>query len=107
MKTNLFVLVFVLTAICGYSQNKVTINPQKVVAYPNPVSDNVTIQFKQAEGISAYVQIINDQGDVVSFSRETTDGKALLVNVSKLTKGTYFVRYIADQEAQTIKFEKA
>ena len=67
--------------------------------YPNPVRDNLTIQFP--EGHRGHVYIIDMQGQIV-WSGDNNNPKTQL-DVSFLSSGTYSVEYIPDDnEGRTI-----
>lgn len=73
--------------------------------YPNPVKDNATIKINSLSNSRALVNIYDVQGkNVYSNSVNTTIGNNLLnVNVSSLTKGTYFVNVNIDGQKVSSK----
>ena len=71
------------------------LNAAQVSIYPNPASDNVTITSdKQIQ----MVTVINNLGQ--SVLTVTPDSKVVLLDVSKLTNGVYFIR-TSSEEGQT------
>lgn len=68
--------------------------------YPNPSTDSITVQFKDLD--KAKIQICNMQGQLVYEKVIFNNQK---INVSKLLKGVYFIRF-SNNKHQAIKFIK-
>ncbi len=69
--------------------------------YPNPVKDILTINSKE-QSIGSF-KIYNVIGQVVQSNYSIDENK---INISYLTSGVYFLKFISNQESITIKFIK-
>lgn len=68
-------------------------------AYPNPVSDNLRVNFDQNEFDQARIDVVSMDGHIVTTERTAPQGTHTL-NMEDLTNGTYIIRVSAD--GQTI-----
>ena len=59
--------------------------------YPNPSSDNITIQLGEENTENTSVKIINTYGTVLYKNKITTNEKMIHIDVSSYAAGTYFV----------------
>lgn len=75
-----------------------------VQLYPNPVNDILTIRYNKSSTTVAQYHITDISGKII-LSGEVINGETT-VNVSSLAKGIYFMKYINEEQLETIKFEK-
>ena len=75
-----------------------------VEAYPNPVSDVLTVQTYGKTGNNATVSIADVTGKVIMMV-SVKDNKAE-INMAALAQGVYLVKYADSKESQTIKVNK-
>lgn len=73
----------------------------KVRVFPNPVNDELSVNVRDISG-PVTVNIYDMQGRIVLSQQVTQSGS---LNVSKLTKGVYFVR-MTDQKGEHVAEEK-
>jgi len=74
-------------ATSGQSVN--LFNNFQTLIYPNPVTDNVTIEFSK-EYFSGKIQLHNIYGEVV-FEQLIDNGQKIILNISQLQKGVYLI----------------
>jgi thiol-disulfide isomerase/thioredoxin len=80
-----------------------------VTLYPNPVSDNLTVEFNSDLASTIRVTAVDIMGRTVkNFGAENLvrGDNQLQLNVSNLVSGTYFLRITQDDAVKTMKFEK-
>lgn len=87
----------------------VTLIPQDklVIAYPNPVKDQLTLSFNIAAPAIA-VKIIDQNGKVV-YQQQLTNivsGATHRINTGALSSGVYFVQWNTGKDVQSIKIVK-
>jgi hypothetical protein len=75
-----------------------------VEAYPNPVSDQLTVKAYGQSGNNATVSVCDITGKVIS-SVEMINGQ-VVVNMSQLAEGVYLIRYSDSSRSQTLKINK-
>ena len=89
--------------INGALSNESFVNKNKIKLYPNPVSDNLTIENPFIGNLQLIV--ISQLGQQVLKQNQNTSITSL--DVSTLSKGLYFLNINAENgETQTIKFIK-
>ena len=66
---------------------------QRVLAYPNPVQNEVTIQFLEELAEVAKVQIVNGFGQVVKSMDMDTANKKQQIDLSDLPSGIYYLKF--------------
>lgn len=74
------------------SQNEETIN--KILVYPNPANDNVTIEYTLKKESDVTLRIFNLDGKIVkeqSMVQTKAGVYKLNINVSELSSGSYFI----------------
>lgn len=71
--------------------------------YPNPVSDILTINYKEPFGA---IKIYDINGRVLREITSPSDGKQLQIDLNDLSKGIYFLEVLSDKIKQTQKFIK-
>ncbi len=68
-----------------------------VKVFPNPATDQLSVQFDLSEAVDMEVRLINTLGQVVnSRVLNAVQGETIQFNVSNLAKGTYFVQFITE-----------
>jgi S-formylglutathione hydrolase len=88
-----YILYFIPTQICNYQKSAQLYtslsdeNRGKVMIYPNPVKEELTIQFNRRQHFR--VEIINLHGKILYQSENT--GISHKVNLSSFSSGVYFV----------------
>ncbi|HEX8334418.1 MAG TPA: T9SS type A sorting domain-containing protein [Segetibacter sp.] len=86
-------------------RNKMTLD---VAIYPNPVLDNVNLHFNNEKKTHVQLEIVNIEGKVLqSHKLLVTAGLSTKnLDVSNLSRGTYFVRIVSESEQLGMKFLK-
>jgi hypothetical protein len=91
----------VVTTLCtNVSISEISSNSESINVYPNPTSDNLTIETPQ----KATIEIINIQGQIIK-TLQTTDNKTS-VDVSALSGGVYIIKLITGEGSVVRKFIK-
>ncbi|PCI93810.1 MAG: hypothetical protein COB15_15710 [Flavobacteriales bacterium] len=72
--------------------------------YPNPASNNITIDFESEEQF-VNLQIINIRGQQI-FIKEYKNTKNVQLNIEDFSSGVYFVKIITNNGFKTVKFVK-
>jgi len=63
-----------------------------VTIFPNPASDQLTVQYNGDENFDGIIRIINSLGQVVQFIQEQIEpGSRIQLDISNLPNGKYFV----------------
>ena len=75
---------------------------EEITIYPNPVSENVTINLQNNEAIKT-VKIFNQNGQLIRIIQNQTDNA---IQISDLNAGLYFVRVDTDKKYYLGKFIK-
>ncbi|MBL7719135.1 MAG: T9SS type A sorting domain-containing protein [Flavipsychrobacter sp.] len=73
-------------------------------AYPNPVKHSVHIAAAGKEGAVAHIELTDLTGKLIN--RYQMEGKDLVVDMSGLSNGVYFIRYADDAHRRTVKVNK-
>ena len=76
---------------------------RNINTFPNPASNNVTIQFDDVNGDNLTIELINIQEQVV-YTNNLVDIKGSgteTIDVSSLKGGMYMVRFITDSDIAT------
>lgn len=91
-----------ISSIDDFSIDKVEYNPNgiKILAFDNTLA----LEFR-SEVSNLRFEIINKKGELLLSKEEATVKKTLL-NISKLEKGTYYVRVFSDNVKDFLKFVK-
>ena len=76
-------------------------NGSKILIYPNPVGDKLTIEAQEAVGV---VEIYNLMGAMV-YSQKNC-GNKVEINAANLQSGIYFIRMSNDKVSETRRFVK-
>jgi hypothetical protein len=75
-----------------------------VAAYPNPISDILTVKSIGSAGTNATILITDVAGKVLKTLVVT--GTNTQINMAGLAQGVYFVKYSDSKQSQTIKVNK-
>jgi len=83
---------------------QLTIKDEQIAIYPNPTTDNLTIDVSATLNIPATIEISNIQGQVIK--QQTTNTETTNINVSALAKGMCFVKVKTENGVAVKKFIK-
>jgi len=83
--------------------NNISERSNEIKCYPNPVTDNVTIEIS-GESFCGNLAIVDIEGQKL-ISRQITEPKTQ-VDISNLPSGVYFVRVTGERTVQVGKFIK-
>jgi hypothetical protein len=75
----------------------------KISAFPNPVSDNVTIRIDDIQR-NATIRLFNTDGKLVL--QQTTSSNATSIDMSKMAAGIYMVKVLNGETESTMKIVK-
>lgn len=78
---------------------------KSIEVFPSPVSEVVYLQLKDFDFVKTNIKVYDAQGRCV-YRKENVSGTQLMVDVSSLEKGTYFVLLSIDNKKYTKKFVK-
>jgi hypothetical protein len=70
-------------------------NPISLSIYPNPVSENLFIQFEALNSGSMDINILNSQGQIVYENHQDIINERAIstnIDISKLQKGVYILQ---------------
>jgi hypothetical protein len=76
----------------------------KLITYPNPVSDVLTIDLTGVIG-GGMISILTLEGKVVQ-TQNTSGNSFAIINLNRLSKGIYLCRYSSISEIKTVKIIK-
>ena len=88
--------------ITVYTNQPITPDELPILLFPNPVKDEISIQGITNGGNLKDLQILSVDGKVYQSSVST----ASKIDVSKLSIGTYFVKFSYEDKSHTLKFIK-
>jgi hypothetical protein len=77
--------------------------------YPNPASDEVTVELNADRNMEVHLSVIDIMGRTVATPGIQTlvqGHNQLSINVADFVSGTYFIRMKEDKAVSTIKFDK-
>ena len=74
-------------------------NNQSFVLYPNPASENISIQFREDVQIQM-INVYSALGELITTTKDSS------ISVSNLSEGMYFVEVITDNEISCKRFVK-
>lgn len=75
--------------------------------YPNPSTDQVTIQIKHLQPTEQKIRLLNTQGQLIGEKRFETGNKTLELNCNNFAPGIYFIQWWQnDQLMETKKWIK-
>ncbi len=76
----------------------------EVNAYPNPVTDDLTVKISGMQGANASIQITDVTGKLIESIIMT--GTTETISMSRLAKGIYLLKYSDANHTQTIRVNK-
>ena len=74
----------------------------KIKIYPNPASENITIDLGESNSKSLNIDVIDSIGKII-FSESYTNQNKVSVNLSQFSEGVYFVKITNDDKQQIEK----
>ena len=74
--------------------------------WPNPATDVLSIRSKSSEFSNIRVQILSADGRMIQESNYQNSSKEILIDVSKIATGTYFITVTTESGSRTEKFIK-
>jgi hypothetical protein len=75
-----------------------------VQAYPNPVSDELTVSVSGVQGNDAQVQVTDITGKVVKTVKMS--GSQVRINMHGLANGIYLIKYADNNHTETLRISK-
>jgi hypothetical protein len=75
-----------------------------VSAYPNPVSENLTVMVSGLQGSNATIQVTDVTGKILKTIR--MNGTQETINLNGLANGIYLIKYADTNHTQTIRVNK-
>jgi hypothetical protein len=90
-----------------YSQTVVAFvksNGFEVEAFPNPVSNNLTVRAHGVQGSEAYVQVTDVTGKVIKTVKMS--GNSETIDMKGLASGMYLIKYMDSNHQQTLRVTK-
>jgi len=81
-----------------------------ITVYPNPATDQVTLNFQLDKGLSVSVNVYDEVGRVVYTQAEQqmqAGAQTITIPTSKLANGNYFVKLVSEGVAQVERFSVA
>jgi subtilisin family serine protease len=78
------------------------------VIYPNPTNDSLRVAFKKPEGQSVFISIYEPQGKLLSEHTGivTWQNNPLIIDLTSLSVGLYFVKVKANDFVKTVRIVK-
>ena len=76
----------------GVKENTLVIKKIKPLLYPNPVTDNFNLRFREIPTENYQLSIYSSSGTLVKQKQLSAFGNEYIVNVQELKSGVYFVR---------------
>jgi hypothetical protein len=73
-------------------------------AYPNPVTDKVTVTLSEEAGANATIEVLDYTGKVLST--QPVSGSNTVVDMNNLPSGIYILKYMDGSNRQTLKINK-
>lgn len=83
-------------------------NPSELNIYPNPSSENITVEWKSVQEGQASISVLDIAGrTVLNQSVDCTEGlQQTTINVSTLASGTYILKLEQENNVSNIKLVK-
>lgn len=85
-------------AVITFSANEKNKGDLEVLTFPNPFSDNITLQIRNMDSQNFEIQIVDIWGRIipVEFQLENTEPKVqkYYINTSHIQSGNYFIRVV-------------
>lgn len=97
----------ITTFTLGYPTSFLAIKAEKLVVYPNPVGNKLTIQLPENIGKSVQIEMIDLTGKVIMNQTSNTLGlKEVAINTMPIAKGIYLVKLIGLNQVFLTKIVK-
>jgi hypothetical protein len=82
---------------------------RNVKLYPNPVKDELTVEFNAPTASNYLLQIFSLEGKLLQSTRESANSGSNVnqLNISNLPVGMYLLRIQTDGQTKSIKFIKS
>jgi uncharacterized repeat protein (TIGR01451 family) len=79
-----------------------------VTVYPNPVKNNLVLDFISEKNLDMQLQIINAEGKILLYRKiEVVEGESKqTINASALSAGNYFIKLISSEGETALRFIK-
>ena len=90
-----------VTINCREGENSLSEIDQKIIIYPNPVSNKLIVELNASK---ATIQILNIAGQIIYTTELNSSIEE--IDVSKLLPGVYFITFKTNQRETTQKFIK-
>ena len=87
-------------------QQEIMVNERDIRVYPNPVSKELYIQFRNMNIFEKDIRMYDLLGRVVPVTISKISAQAAKVYMEGLTPGVYLIRILDDKEIRTIKILK-
>ena len=83
-------------------------NNFSVILYPNPVKNDLVLNFNSEKPVELQLQIINTEGKVVLYKKiKVVEGESKpKINVASFSGGNYFIKLISSEGETGLKFVK-
>ena len=81
-------------------------NDMQLVAYPNPMNDELNVMVGLSNGESYQLEVTNLQGKLVHQENHTYDNGLHKLNTSAWNSGMYIVEVVSDRGSEHIKVMK-
>ncbi|PKP31388.1 MAG: hypothetical protein CVT99_09590 [Bacteroidetes bacterium HGW-Bacteroidetes-16] len=88
----------------GMEQNQINPQENKLVVYPNPVSNNLTFSYNENGGEANY--ILTDMMGKIEMTGKPDRNESHTLDVSQLNPGIYVLSVISDNGNYTTKVIK-
>jgi hypothetical protein len=95
------------SAYAGLNKNEE--NVLNISCFPNPSSNNVTVDFVLTENADVKLEVVDLSGRLVYESEElnyTIGQHSMNIESNQWTKGIYFIKLNANEKSKTVKFIK-
>lgn len=79
---------------------------EAIVAYPNPVKDQLSFSLNDAIGSALNVSILDVTGTELLNKTYTNDGASMNLNVANLNPGVYVLKLSAEAKSSVVRFVK-
>jgi parallel beta-helix repeat protein len=77
---------------------KGTTTSEKIIAFPNPTSGQLTISLDASLNDEYLIEVMNDLGDVVLMTKQPKNAKTIQIDLSGYSSGLYLVRISSKKE---------
>lgn len=88
----------------GVDVENIQRDSRQMIAYPNPVNDELVVLFSGTSDKKGTVSIMDLTGKVIKV--QTVNSNQLTLNVSDLSVGMYILSYTTDNHREQLKFNK-